>query len=306
MMRAALSAVALAAASLALTAVPLRAQDPTAFEYRAVTGRSVEALDPTKAYLLVEAPGMILSTWLVMPDEAQRAEWERQRQAALAEAVAAFPGRLVSYKRDHETWANSRGRRRAEPEQPIEPSNENFAWPELESRRMFTIGPQNRIASESEYSLWLYEVPAGEIIFRGLGMGAFGDCACLGTLAFATQPGKVTAVRIAYAPLDSEGRRIDRFPGGSNSLDISTRSGVIIEPPSDYALDPRIPREMITVPEFRLVEAIPNWFGQTVNRVQPYPGLFSYDGTRMVDLRRGAQAPVVEALEEAAQESAAE
>lgn len=305
-MRAAFSAAALASAALALTALPLQAQDPTEFEYRAVTGRSVEALDPAKAYLLVEAPGMMLSTWLVMPDESQRAEWERQLQAALAEAVAEYPGKLASYERDHETWANSRSRRSAEPERPIEPTAENFAWPELESRRMFTIGPQNRIASESEYSLWLYEVPAGEIIFRGLGMGAFGDCACLGTLAFETQPGKVTAVRIAYTPLDSEGRQIERFPGGSNSLDISTRSGIIIEPPSDYALDPRIPREMIIVPHFRLVEAMPNWFGQTVNRVQPYPGLFTYDGTRMVDLRRGAEAPIVEELEEAAQESAAE
>ena len=153
--------------------------------------------------------------------------------------------------------------------------------------QIVTIGPQNRFASESDYSLWLHEVPEGEYVFYGFGMPGAGDCACMGTLAFDVTPGKVTAVRIGTMWLDAQGEQIEKFPSGSNSTDIAVRQAPYVEPPSDYSLDPRIPREMFMVPEFTLVNRLPNWFGGTVNRVLPVPGLFAYDGADMVDLRGG-------------------
>ena len=42
---------------------------------------------------------------------------------------------------------------------------------------------------------------------------------------------------------------------------------------------------MIVAADFELFERLPNWFGGTINRVMPFPGLFAYDGARMVDLR---------------------
>ena len=219
-----------------------------------------------------------------MPSEDQRADWERQRQEELAEAIEDYPGELQRYERNLGYWQDAGERRRRNmrerPERPIEPSDENFSWPDLESRRLFVVGPQNRFASESEYSLWLYEVPETEVVFQGLS-----ECACMGTVAFDTEIGKVTAVRVGNTFVDERGNRVDQHPDGLSSTDRLVRSAPYVEPPSDYALDPRIPREMIVSADFRPVQRLSNWYGETINRVVPYPGLFGYEQDRMVDLR---------------------
>lgn len=264
---------------------PVLAEDATTIETKIYTDKKTISLDRSKAYLLIEGSGMIVSNWIVMPNEAQREDWERQRQEAFAKELKKYPGRLRNYERDLEVSKGSRGRIR-EPVKPVEPTEETFVWPELESQRILTVGPQQRLASEKGYSLWLYEVPATTITFYGLGMATMADCACLGTMSFDTQPGKVTAVRIAQSWLNESGEIVDRPLEGTSSTDVGVRIGLIVEPPSDYSLDPRIPRDMIALPQFKLVEGLPNWSGGTVNRVMPVPGLFTYERGKMVDLRK--------------------
>lgn len=277
------SAMALALAAMALAPASVAAQKAEEVEVEQVKDRKSVTLDPGKAYLMIEAPGMMISSWISMPSAAQRADWQAQRSEELAEAIVDYPKDLARYERRHASWSKEEVGR--EPERPVEPTEESFPWPDLESRRVFSVGPQNRFASEKDYSLWLMAVPEGEYLFYGFGNQTFSDCACMGSLAFEVKTGKITALRISNAWLDGAGQRIDGFPKGMNSLDVQTRFGMVVEPPSDFSLDPRLPREMITVPEFRLVERLPNWFGGTVNRVLPFPGLFTYDGTKMVDLR---------------------
>ena len=72
-----------------------------------------------------------------------------------------------------------------------------------------------------------------------------------------------------------------------NSNDLVARMAFYIDPPSDFALDPRLPRERIHPAQFEPVDRLPNWFGSTVNRVLPIPGLFHYERGHMVDGRSG-------------------
>lgn len=285
----------LAAFAAAFLSIPAAAQKPDEFEFRMVTESKTVTLDRSKAYILVEAPGMIVTSWISLPDDAQRAAWQEQRKEALAKAIADYPRDKQRYESKYAIWVKT-GKRGRAPEKPVEPTEESFAWPDLESRRVFTVGPQNRFKSDKEVSLWLLEVPEGKYVFYSFGMGAWTDCACMGSLGFEAKAGKVTAVRVVNSGLDGQGNIIEQFPKGTPSLDMNTRFAMMVEPPSDYALDPRLPRDMIVAADFELFERLPNWFGGTINRVMPFPGLFAYKGSRMVDLRQPEARSIQEEL----------
>ncbi|MBX7458032.1 hypothetical protein K3152_07210 [Qipengyuania sp. 1NDH17] len=278
--------LAAALGSAMLTATPAAAQESEPLEIRRFGDVKNLALDRSKAYLLVEAPGQVISRWLALPSDAERADWEEQRQAALAEKQAKFAREMERYQERRARWeASPTGE--AAPEMPVEPTDANFAWPALEAQRVFTVGPQNRFANGKEFSLWLFEVPVGKYVFYGVGTGGAGDCACMGTMAFNTRAGMVTAVRVGLTWLDERGNSLPAYPGSSNSTDQATRFGMMLQPPSDYVIDPRIPFEMLTIPDFELVQRMPNYFGERISRIQPFPGLVDYHRDEMLDMRPG-------------------
>ncbi len=289
-----MTAAALLAASL--VASPAVAQDSEPVNVELVRDRDDVSLDPAKTYLLVEASAPIVSSFVLVPGDAERADWERQRQEELAEAIEDYPRDLRRYERDLEFWEATRRRRNDRPSPPVEPTEETFSWPELESRKVVTVGHLNRFAKSDEASLWLLEVPAGEYLFYGLGMIGFNDCACMGSVRFDVAAGSVTAVRVGYELLDAQGNVIAMRPEDADSTDLATRTAIMIGEPSQAVFDPRIPRERIVAAEFAPVRSLSNWFGGTVNRVLPIPGVIDYDRDRVIDLQ----------AEEAAARAAAE
>ena len=261
------------------------AQEIAPVAVRRIADRPEVPIDPAKAYLLVEAPGMYVANFLLMPNAEERADWARQRSEALAEAVEDYPRRLERYERELELWESIRNNRRSRPRQPVVPSDETFDWPEIESRRVFTIGPQNRFRAEDGLSLWLYEVPAGDYVFYGSGMIGMHECACMGTVRFRVAAGNVTALKVANTALDGLGQPRDGHPDGSNGNDMATRTGMVVADPSPAAYDPRLPRDRVVAAEFEPVARLPNWFGGLINRIQPIPRVFTYDRGEVVDLR---------------------
>lgn len=299
----------LAAATLlagALAPSLAMAQDSEPVDVEIVHDRDDVTLDPSATYLLVEAPGPIASSFVLMPSDAERADWERQRQEGLVEAIEDHPSAMRQYRRDLELWEAIRRRRRARPMPPVEPTDETFGWPELESRKVVTVGHLNRFAKSDEASLWLLEVPPGEYLFYGLGLIGFNDCACMGSVRFDIAPGSITAVRVGYTTLDAQGNEIESVPEGIDSTDMATRTGIFIEQPSDAVLDPRVPRERIALPQFTPVRSLSNWFGGTVNRVRPIAGVIDYDRDRVIDVQAEAEAEAAEAAAAALAEAAAE
>lgn len=273
-------------ASAALSA-PAVGQEIDPVTITRVPDRETVTIDPAKAYLLMEAPGVMQAMFLLAPTEAQRADWASQRAAALAEAIGEYPRRVQRYQRDMETWQATGRRESRRPVAPVEPTEDSFAWPELESRLLVIIGPFNRFHSADGGSLWLYEVPAGTYTYYGQGAPGMGDCACMGSVRFAVPAGQITAFRHGLQWLDREGNPVDERPQVDNSNDMVARMAFYLDPPSDFALDPRLPRDRLRPAQFEPVERLPNWFGGTVNRIQPIPGLFHYERGRVVDERGG-------------------
>lgn len=292
-----------AIAAATLLATPTFAQEADPVEIVRIADRDEIELDPAKAYLLVEARGMFISNWFKVPTDAERADWERQRQEEFAEAIEDYPRDMRRYERDFERWQESRGRLGRRPERPVEPTEETFSWPDLERYKVFTIGPQNRFRNTDGRSLWLYEVPAGTYVFYGTGLATTSDCACMGSVGFEVPVGSVTAVRVGLRALGTDGEPLSEHPEGTDSTDRATRLAPVVAGPSDAAYDPRIPREMIRPAEFTPVPRLANWAGGTVNRVLPIPGVLEYERGEVIDVQ--ARAAAAEAEAQAAVEAAA-
>lgn len=281
----AMAAIALAA----FLPTTLIAQDTERVGFTAVKDRDEVTLDPDKTYLLVESATLAMPSFVVMPGDEQREDWARQRAEELAEAIEDYPRDMQRYERNLETWQATDRRESRRPQMLIEPSEESFPWPDLESRRVLTTGPLNRFFKSDDVSLWLSEVPPGEYVFYGFGFGptaiGAGTCMCMGSVEFVVEPGKITALRVGSQFLDADGNRQAEAPDGSNSTDLMTRQVMLIGPSTQAAYDPRIPSERIVAAEFSPVENLPNWFGGMVARVEPIDGVLDYERDRLIDLR---------------------
>lgn len=277
----------------------LAAQDSERVEFERVKDRDEVTLDPDKTYLLVESPTLAMPSFIVMPNDEQREDWARQRAEEMAEAVEDYPDDMRRYERDMETWQATGRRASRRPQMPIEPTEESFPWPDLESRRIASTGPLNRFYKSDDVSLWLSEVPPGDYVFYGFGFGptavGAGTCMCMGSVDFVVEPGKITALRVGSLFLDADGNRQAEVPDDSNTTDLMTRQVMLIGPATGAAYDPRIPRDRIVAAEFSAVENLPNWFGGMVARVEPIEGVLGYDRDKAIDLRAASEPePVAE------------
>lgn len=294
---------------------PISAKDADwDFTTRIVKDSKKVVLDPAKAHLLVQTPSGVVSTFYRVPTEAEREKDRALRAQALAEERKDWTKKMARYERDMERYKSGSGRRK--PEKPEEPTEENFPWRALETEFMVTVGPLNRFAKEDGNSLYLHEVPPGEYVFYGSILMGMGVCACMGTVKFEVEQGKITTLRSDGVFLDKDGNPLDRMnrPEGQDTNDVLVRYAMIVEPADSRARDPRLPPERLTSAQFTPVEFVPNWFGAQINRLLPMEGVFAYERDKQIDLKAKAaeeEATRIAALREAetqivAQEAAGE
>ena len=242
------------------------------------------ALDPAKAYILVEADGMATPYFMRVPNAEEAATHARNRSEELAKERAKWEKKHASWMR--QIQGTSSGPR---PKEPLEPTEENFGWPRYELSHPVAIGPQNRF-SKKDGSLYLHEVPPGDYAYYGNynGLGV-GTCACLGTVSFSAPAGKVVAIRLRLPfiealqqePKDQRPKDALGLPPGMTSLRL--------EPGASS--DPRLPGDKVIPARFGPAGQLPNWFGIEVDRLMPIDGVFAYERDRQVDLRGAVAMP---------------
>lgn len=265
------------------------AQEIEPVEIERVRDRDAVQLDPEASYLLVQGNRLGSIYFYKVPSEELRADWIRQRDEEIAEQQS-------DYERDMRRYESAMRRYRPGPgalpptEEPVYATVDNFAWPAIETEQMIAIGPRDRFNDETALSLWLYEVPPGEYVFYGVAdldpreNSVVVDCACMGSVAFAVEPGSITAIRAGVETVDTGGNIVAFDDTSRNRTDRDVLRGLVAQPPTDAVYDPRLPRDRIVVPTFRLIERQENWLGGTINRVQPIPDVLSYERDKLIDL----------------------
>ena len=244
------------------------------------------SINPAQGYLLIEGARPLVFNIFAEPSEADRAQWADERATALAAARAEYEQERERFER------RSRGRA------PTEPTDENFAWPELESQRIIAIGPQAPFASTAGGYLWLTSLPPGDYVYYGTGRQGSNICACMGSVRFSVAAGRITTMRADTVVLDQFGNRVSGHPAGTSVTDREARTGLLVE--AGAMADPRLPAQLLEPAQFAPVAALPNWFGGSINRVLPIAGVLGYDRGRIVDLRPVAAQPTPVPVIEAA------
>jgi hypothetical protein len=244
------------------------------FSTKAVADAAVFTLNPAKAYILVEADQASMIAFVRMPSTAEAEEYENDRREELAEK--------------HAKWEKTAGRA----QRPEEPTTETFAWPEYGQKHQVLMGSQYRF-SKKGVSLYLQEVPAGDYAYYGavgdIGQGSmFGVCACMGSVAFTAEAGKVTALKFSPPALRLKASRPDLkitndgfgLPEGMTTMELLAATAA--------SRDSRIPAEKIVEPTYRAVAGFTNWFGVAIDRLTAIDGVFRYERDNIVDLNSAA------------------
>ena len=128
-------------------------------------------------------------------------------------------------------------------------------------------------------------------VFVALRKGLDLECACMGTVKFQVPAGKVTTLSYDYAFMDERGNVREpphELPDGIDDIDASARMALILAEGGKNVADPRIPADMLTAADFRVMPSLPNWYGAEINRLQPISGVLAYDRGEAIDLKAQA------------------
>jgi hypothetical protein len=289
-MKALPSLLALCGALLAISSPGLAAEEK--FRTSIVNDEDAITLDPAKGYLLVEAPDAAAITFFKIPSAETRDADRKKRSEARVRAHAQWVKDYARYKVRLKNYQRSPGSF-DRPVEPLEPTEEGFAWEALELKRMVTLGPLNRFRKSDAASLYLQAVTPGEYVYYGTVSLGLGACACMGTVKFDVAPGKVTTLSFDYAFMDRRGNLLrprHEVPNGADDIDAGTRTALILAQGGRHVADPRLPADLLVEANFRAMPSLPNWFGAEVNRLQPIPGVLDYDRDKVIDLKAGQAA----------------
>lgn len=292
MIRILLGAAALAAALPSIAAAQLTSQSVE--EKNLLSGKA--KIEPDAGYIFVSGPLRQNALLLRLPDAATVADYEKDWAEALAKVQKKYPGKLKSWEQRAAVARQTKGR---VPEKPIEPTAENFAIGAIELRDPVSFGPQYVFAKTEapESFSYLTKVKPGRYAYYGpifvAGGGAMaGFCYCMGTVAFEVKPGVITDTGnffLVGPGLDPD--FLGTGPATGSEAGLYRPQGLA----KDYGpLRFGVPDTLKAYPyaeaDFRAYGKLDNFYGLSVSRMPPVPGVLAYDRDRVVDLK--AAAPV--------------
>ncbi|WP_447755632.1 hypothetical protein [Sphingopyxis fribergensis] len=295
MIRNLLCAAALAAALPSFAAAQLTSQSVE--EKNLISGKA--KIEPDSGYIYVSGPFRQNALLLRLPDDETVTAYEKDWAEALAKVQKKYPGKLKSWESRAEVARQTKGRM---PEKPIEPTPENFAIGAIELRDPVSFGPQYVFAkSESPESYsYLTKVKPGRYAYYGpifvAGGGAMaGFCYCMGTVAFEVKPGVITDTGNFF--LVGPGLDPD-FPPPSAPL-AGSEAGLYRPQnlggqhgPLRFGVPDSLKAFPYAEADFRAYGKLDNFYGLSVSRMPPIPGVLAYDRDKVVDLKAAA-APVM-------------
>lgn len=285
-----LTLLALAAAAL-VSAVPVAAQPVE--EKNLVSGK-VKIL-PDMGYIYLHGPARQNGLFLRLPDE----ETVKEYEAKWAEELEKEKKRYVkAYKRWQTDVITAKQARQKLPEEPVEPTAENFSIGAIELMNPVSFGPQFIFAKSEgtaakEFS-YLTAVKPGTYVYYGpiilAPNGVAGTCYCMGTVQFEVKPGVITD--LGNFLLVGPGADPD-FPKrelqGSEFGLYQPQELANVYGPVRYGVPTSLKAYPTEQADFRAHGPLGNYYGITVARMPPAKGILAYDRKgAVIDLKAAA------------------
>ncbi|MEE4289587.1 MAG: hypothetical protein V2J14_09470, partial [Erythrobacter sp.] len=299
-------AFTLGAAALAFAApVAATAQDLNV-ERKAIELKNLQkgkdTLDPAKGYIFVNVPNRINAMFMKTPDADDVAAFEAEWNEAFAKAREKYEKRIVAYERKAE-------RGTATGEKPEEPTPETFSIGQIESRLMFSVGPQyvfdkGNTPAGDKFFHYLHQVEPGIYTYYGPlffdpNQGALGSCYCMGSFKFEVKAGEITS--------------LGDFLTDSWADDAALKqANVFFEPDPDRVQKPTdwsVPATLAALPaaeaDLRAAGKMNNFYRVSVLRSPPIPGVLRYERDTVIDVKAEIAAAEAEAKAKAEAEALA-
>ncbi len=269
--------------------------EPRAVEEKDVVSGKTK-LDPAKGYIFISGTARQFGTFLRVPDEATRAEWEKDRQKAFGKALKSYRSSYAQWQADAAVRAANKVK--AE-DPPVEPTLETFQFDPIDTRDQVGFGPQFVYAKGATVS-YMQAVKPGTYIWYGpvlggVGVPAGGICMCMGTVRFEVKAGVVTDTGnwLQAAPHQDEDMDYTRLmlKQANDKRIAEGKAPRVPAVPSDIKFG--LPASLKDWPsvqaEFHANGKLNNLFGILISRLSPVPGVLGYHRDTVVDLRTGQE-----------------
>lgn len=279
----------LAVALFAMMAVPALAQ--AVEEKNILSGKA--KIEPDSGYIYLTGTTRQIGMFLKVPDAEDIAAYTKEWEDGLKKAQAKYAKALKRWEEDKALAAKSKAK---VPPKPIEPTPENFSIGNIETRNAVTFGPEFVFSKDKEGGSYSYLMKAkpgtyayyGPVFFNAQA-GYTGMCYCMGSVQFVVKAGLITDLGnfLTAAPDTSQQAVAPAKKIIASGAFISTK----VDPNASTMGPVRfgLPESLKAVPsaqgDFHAAGKMDNFFGLTISRLPPIPGVLGYQRDKVIDLK---------------------
>lgn len=278
-----------ALSALLLPAAPALAQK--AVEEKQVTGGSF-VLDTQSGYIFLHGPARQVGLFLRVPTQedvdAYVAEWEKE----FAKAKDKYATRLEIWQEESKAATSARMK---QPAKPVEPLRETFGIGPLETRNAASFGPEFVFSKDKAggYYSYMIKVKPGTYsyygpLFLNPQAGYFGVCNCMGSVKFDVKPGLITDLGNFLIAAPQAAAQVTA-PTKPLTVPSGFATTTIIQPTPGAQISFGLPDSLKSYPaaqaDFRAAGKMDNFFGTTISRMPPIPGILGYERDKVIDLK---------------------
>ena len=254
-------------------------------------------LDPAQGYIFLQAPVRTFGMFLREPDDATRADYQKDWDAAFEKA-------RKKYERDLKSWENkvklARDTGTPAPAKPAEVTREAFSIGPILLRDTVSFGPMFVYTKADSLYTYLNAVKPGTYIYYGPllnvpGQPAAGQCYCMGTVRFEVKAGQITdlgnALMALPVPAVPYSVGIQAMMQQNLERAAKGKEPVWVPPPLAFGVPDSLKALPAVQVEFHASGKLNNYFGVPIDRMPPIPGILDYRRDTVIDARTGSDVP---------------
>lgn len=248
-------------------------------------------IEPDSGYIYTTGRSRAMGMFLKLPDAKETADYEAEWAEELAKEKKKYAKKLASWEQNAKA---ARAAKAKVPDKPVEPTEENFSIGPIELLNPVSYGPQFIFSKSKDGDQFSYmnKVKPGTYVYYGpimVAQAAMGTCYCMGSVKFEVKAGVITDLGNFLAALPADDPAFPRDnsdPKGSQAGLYGVYFGKPMDPP---AMAFGLPESLKAYPseraDFRASGKLENFYGITVSRMPPVPGVLAYDRGEIVDLK---------------------
>jgi hypothetical protein len=256
-----------------------------------VNGKDPVVVDPQRSYIFYRSKVKLAMRFLRDVSAADREIYDADRAKAYEKAKKSYDRDLAVWRskdRAYNAAAESERMHMPRPHKPDAITPDDFPFPAAETRNFVEVSAGPQFGKSDAGYTYLIAVPPGTYTLYGQltenQNGIFGVCLCMGSLKFEAKAGEIVDMgEIGYprvAPIEA-GAKADSF------AIMMTPALSIVPAEASAALPDRLKGLPVVQADLRAADKMPNYFGISISRIAPLPGVLAYERDKVIDLKAG-------------------